>query len=611
MAVKYRVEYKDVVNVDHKLDIYDDTYSDPVIEINGRVFLDASSTDDHMESIRGQGLRAELEANTDLTYSDLFAEEERTFEVKYYRDSVELFNGWLTPEGWYESFVADNWIVSFDCVDGLNYLEHRSFVETDGTIISGKITQLEAITKALARTDLQKDIYTSIDIHYTGLATNLNVLDNVYIISDRYIEDDKITTMSCEKVLRDILEPYGAVLKSYGDAWWIYRPNKFYETPIQDFFAYDYTGTPTAGFSIDLSAELGSHVNQFYPHHANENQSIEQGSSIGAYRINYRYGNVAGFWFNTKLISYDGTTITDWNIISTTDLTTPFPIGTGGVEIIRNVSSTEQLRSAYGTKTDTSKTIIDFRFTGDAIVNYQVYISDQVLPGTSPNVYYLQNDGTWGSVGVANTLVVIPYSGGTLDVNIQADPKPMGGTGYIYISFFSSTGFVGTTTLEEVNMYSELSDSDLEGEFHTLQRISKPSAQIKNIKEVSTGDNALGTYLGTLFKNDQTTPTTTWSRDGFGELDPILKIMGSEMLRMYQSPARIFRGDVFGFIDYRRIYTIDGFDGLFMVLECSYDTYANITSMMMRQILSDSIVADILYRVTEDRGNKANPTIKG
>ena len=31
--------------------------------------------------------------------------------------------------------------------------------------------------------------------------------------------------MNCEEVIRDVLEPYGAVLTSYNGQWAIYKPN--------------------------------------------------------------------------------------------------------------------------------------------------------------------------------------------------------------------------------------------------------------------------------------------------------------------------------------------------------------------------------------------------
>ena len=48
-----------------------------------------------LEAIKGQGLRVDLEASNDMTFEDLYTEQQRVFTVDYYRDGELLFNGWL------------------------------------------------------------------------------------------------------------------------------------------------------------------------------------------------------------------------------------------------------------------------------------------------------------------------------------------------------------------------------------------------------------------------------------------------------------------------------------------------------------------------------------
>jgi len=692
MAQKYSIIYNDVVNVEHELQIYDDDYASSVIDILGRVYLDYSRADDHLEAIRGQGLRVELEADADLTFSDLYSEEEKTFLVIYIRDSVTLFKGWLNPEGWHEDFVKENWIVSFDCVDGLGYLENLSFVETDGTPITGRISQLDALQKALIRTGTEKDINVDINIFYTGLANTVSVLENVYINAERYIKDDGYTYMSCEEVIRDILEPYGAVLVSYKLGWYIIKPNQLYSNTTATYFNYDYLGVAGSAFGQDYTNYLGSHINNWYPHHCNENQSFSIAPSLGAYRISYKYGLVQSLLENTRLISDDGYTIDGWiipeadsgttdgtttsklvdstqNFVTTVaigdlvhnttddtyavvtavdsnttlsldadimvsgetydiqtarNMTIPFPTGTGTVTIdaVTTGNEIEQLQVAdYVTLTTTASINVHLNYTytyGGGTMNffYQIYISDAILPDGGANIYYLQDDDTWGSVGVPHSLKSVKASY-NLDIllNHTTPEKPMGGTGYLYVSIITpvrATG--GDITLNEVRMSPEEESIGIDGEFHTFQRITKPSAQIKEIKEVATGDNISDLYLGTIYKADTTTPTETWYRDGITEAKAILRIMGEEQMRMNQLPTRIFSGDVYGYMPYMNVVTIDGQDGAFMFLDYSYDTKENVISMVMRQILGDELddqTDDRFYRLTLDDGNTVNPTIVG
>lgn len=623
MSQKYSIIYNDVINIEHECQIFDDSYSGDIIDVQGRVFLDASKTEDNLEAIRGLGLRVELEADADMTYSDLYSEEEKTFPVIYIRDSVTLFDGWLNPEGWFEDYVNLKWKVSFDCVDGLGYLKDLSFVNGDGTLITGRITQLEVISLALQRTGLQKDINVSIDIYYTGLSTSVCVLENATVVSERYVKDDGETIMSCEQVLRDILEPYGAVLKSYADAWYIYKPNQLYSNRTQDFFNFDYLGVSGTDFSQDFSQPLGSATLGFNPHHIGENQAISVAPSTGAYRISYKYGLVESFYENTRLISDDGTTIDDWDIIDDTYLETPFPIGTGGVTFDASSSSdVEQLRTDTITLTTSVQTDVEINFTFPFAVTlwqieYKIFISDLVLPDGAADIYYLQDDGDWGAVGVDNLLTFSGTStGNNIIINHITPSKPVAiaGDGYLYVSIYNpvATGAIGTEfmILNEVRVSPVQEDASVIGEFHTFQRTTKPSATVKQLKTVATGDNEADVYVGTIYKADTSTATETWFRNGISEAKPILQIMGEEQMRMNQNPTRIFSGDVYGFISYLNVLTIDNQDGLWMILEYSYDTRENLISMVSRQILGDELI-DLLYTQTTDYGNTVRPTIVG
>ena len=136
MALKYDIEYYDTVNILHRFELYDDNFVGSSTQVQGNVTLDYGQVDENLESIRGQGLRVQLEANEDLTFEDLFTESERVFRVVYKRNSITLFEGWLNPEGFFEDFVNDRWIVSFDCVDGLSYLKNLAFVDDSGLNIT-------------------------------------------------------------------------------------------------------------------------------------------------------------------------------------------------------------------------------------------------------------------------------------------------------------------------------------------------------------------------------------------------------------------------------------------------------------------------------------------
>lgn len=618
MALKYSIEYNDVKDVTHRLEIYDDAYVGAEIEVEGTVFLDNSSTDDPLEAIRGQGLRVELEADSILTFSDLYSEEQKTFPVIYERNSVTLFQGWLNPEGWFESFSQDKWKVSFDCIDGLSFLKDLAFVEdSTGLYFTGIKTQLELISLALIRTGLEQNINVDIQVFYTGLSETGCVLDSINARVTRYIKDDKYTIMSCEEVLRDILEPYGACITSRGGEWFIYKPNQLFSSATITYHRFDYEGTaltPTTN-TLNTAFALGSEINAFYPHHCSGNQRIYNVNSVGAFRINYKYGDAKSLIANSF---FEGTDpLDDWTTESTTNLTFDNPgvtfLGpTGTVTRIENLSS-----EIIGLSEDD---VLKLRWKlnctlpiGSGFEMDWVYRIVSTTSGGTNLRYLHSNSKTWGTDATVHEINPT-FTGGEVVFESTLDALPQDGK--VTVELWSASSYGGAPVAFDLELMefaieaADERDDPLEGEFHTLQRTTKPSKEVKDIKEVFTGDTASDNYVGTLYKADGNTPTETWFRSGITEAKPILQVMGEETLRLNASVSRVFVGDVFGFFDYLSRVTIDGLTGIFMPIKYSYDTKANVITAEFRQIYGSELI-DIDYQLTYDYGETVNPTITG
>ncbi len=616
--VKYEFSYNDTEGVLHECTISDEDYIYAPFGISGNVLLSYATVDDPLESIRGSGLTINLDASTSRDFSDLYSEGDKSFKVQYKRDSVILFNGWLSSEGIYEDWVSDKWVISLECVDGLGFLPDLAYVDSSGLQYAGKQSLLEIIANCLDRTGVSQNINTNIDIYYTGLSTSLDVLDNVYYNADRFVKDDNNTIMSCDEVLRDVLRPFGASITSFNGEWYVYKLNQLALDDTLTFFRYDNTGialSPTTK-TDDLGFSLGSQIDGYYPHHANGNQSISNKKSIGAYRISYKYGLVKSLLENI-LLEHNGVTISDWTVNSTTNITLDAS-GFGvdfdfvGTPPVKNLTSdlvnlvaddliTFTLR--YKTISLTKNTTI--LWWGQ--FNYKIILTGGSTyyynPFAVPANWTLTDTTCFGYGGELNTLK-------TITTELPALPI----SGDLTIEIWSATKTndeVGEFLLQEVSLSpTDDSDNGIIGEFHTLERGSKPSANIKETEVVNNGDNPSDVYYGTIYKADETTPTDTWFRKGKTEAIPILKMMGEETLRLNAQTSRVFSGDVYGYIPFLTLIEIINIDNNFSVVEYSYDTYSNITTVKVRQIFGDEL-ADIDYEMTYDYGKTVKPTIKG
>ena len=630
MELYYWFEFTDVKQIVHRVEILKEDYLSAPLQIYGSCSLEYSETDDTLEAVRGSGLRIDLEADSTLTFNDLYSEEERTFSVVYIRDNETLFNGWLSPEGIYESLVSDKWVISLDCTDGLGFLGNLSYVDdSTGLPFSGKQSLLEVIVNCLKRTKTPQNILTAIDIYYDGLTQTLDPFANVYFNANRFIKDDgggsdKGTIMDCDEVLKSVLEPFGAVITAYKGEWLIYKPNSLFDSSSEVFFAYDYLGValgvPTR--TIDFALDLGSQIDSYYPHHANSNQQKTVKSAIGAFRINYKYGLIKSFFNNIYLKS--NTTppsyfIEEWTVDDINNI--DFPNDDLGfiLDIIPFADPTPSTTLVVSSDSfnfaendilnfNTSFSFYGWGTSAKSIVNsyFKVILTD----GTSN--YYLNNDGEWI---VSDTFISLKVSGNLLNITITSDRIPINGS--ISIEIYRPINLNNQGTVSQILIYqsnfSPVNEelTDVQGENHTFQRILKPSSKIKDTKEVFNGDNPSDLYVGTIYKADETTPTDVWTRFGASETKSILRIMGEERMKMYSKPLQVYSGDVYGYFNYLSLFTINNLTGKFMPTKYNYDALTNITSLELTEVLNTDVLADIDYEVTFDYGNVVEPTITG
>ncbi len=79
---------------------------------------------------------------------------------------------------------------------------------------------------------------------------------------------------------------------------------------------------------------------------------------------------------------------------------------------------------------------------------------------------------------------------------------------------------------------------------------------------------------------------------------------------MSANPSILFSGSIYGYIPYFSRISIDGFDGVFMFVEYSYDTKENLITGKLIQLFGNEL-EDIDYALTPDYGKTVKPTIIG
>lgn len=619
-GLKYFFRYTNIINDTYLCKIYKKNFTDIPIEINGTATIDKGSVKDHLDIIRGTGLALELEASTLITLEDLYTQDEQDFTVKLYKNSVLMFHGFLKPDGVYQSFVRDRWAINLDCIDGLGTLSNLSFVQSTGLHFVGKMKAIDIIYYCLKRTGISLPVNTSINILYKDLvySDSLDILTKIKIDSNRYVKVDNDTIMSCEEVLKSILELFGAVITQESGEWYIYKANEIFNSQDILFRRYDIDNVYVGNVTLNINKVLGSQIDTYYPHHCSGNQKIEIKGSISAFRMGYKYGFVKGLLPNPTL-QHNNLVYESWTVVDGTNLIND-PTKKSGF-VIRN---TDAITTTTIVKNNNLAVIagdaLSLRFnytnTGRGGIFYRLgsFLRLKIQCG----IYYLKYYATiktsldnavdtaeWVTDPTAEYQLHL-LGGGEITVAIPLIKT----TDNLTVSIVRTVQGNGITTINSFDVVPNTGAKPEQGEFHTVSRRTKVSTIVKENKTVYNGDNAGIVYLGAIYKEDGIEPTSLWSRKNSFESFPLLRIAAEEELRINQKPLKVFKGSVYGYIPYLCYIDINNITGGFMPTEYSYDTKANITTLKLLEIYSSEL-SDIDYKLTYDYGNTVKPTIVG
>jgi len=600
----YFFEYDNVENVRYSCKISKVGFVGAPTEIQGKATLTKGSVKDHLDTFRGGGLDIELEATESLNLSDLYTEDERTFTVRFFLGSTLLFRGFLKPDGVFQSFVDDRWILNLTCIDGLGALENLSFVKNNGLFFTGKMKAIDIVYNCLNRIGLPMKFNTCINTYYDGLtpSNTLDPLSTIYLSVDRFIKTDDSTIMSCEEVLKSVLDIFCAVITQIDGEWYIYKPNELYSTNYPIFRQYSTLGVYTGTKQISIANLLGSQINNFYPHHCNGNQQISIKGAISAFRLGYKYGFIKGILQNSSL-NHDANFVYDnWTLSAL-----------GILKMIKDPLKVSGYEYSSGVANNTGVLITSDTFAVDAGITLQLKVSFKIIGSNTRcrfrvivGSYYLKQDGSWSTTNSFIEANVI----GSVIFELNTLSTPISGAMFVEILEAYNPVFPATVYISSINIINTFQGGGKVGEFHTVQRQNKPSTLIKANNTVYNGDNDIIVYLGAIFKNDQLTTTSLWSRVGSFEKFPLLRIAAEEELRIQQKPLQIFTGDAYGYIPYLSITNINNVGDKFMPIEWEYDTVKNITKVKFLELYAAEI-NDIEYTKTFDYGNTVKPTIVG
>lgn len=616
----------------YRLDIYQ---SMPIpstltpIEINGSVEINYQERKDIFEPIIASNLRLKLEADLNLTFSDLYSEEEKKYKTILTHDGETRFIGFLKPDGIIEDWVSDKWQLDIVAIDGLSTLKNLYFSNENGTMVLSKMSILDVIVICLNKTGLILPLNISVGIFYEDFEFESTIFESVKINTERFFKGES-EPMDCDSVLSSILNIFNATLIMHNGEWYISRNIDMTEEVIYSRFE---NGINTDVISLFPLKKIGSEINgtdNIDAFHVNENQRKSIEPSVQAYRVYYEYGGAKTIFANPELkLEGSGLDIPGWTVYTAPDN-----------KVYRNESGYGLRSTTWWFDINNVPPLLSFNqsiyINAGAVFNLSINFSNESKNPLSSfglrfalgvGDHWLRDDGSW-AVGSGATVYVDNTNGVVFNppnsvfegkgvANYSAQIKaPTSGNLNIIIYRDTDPNHVNSgATGGDFRIFSIFltgtAEGDIKGRVYTGNRTKNISTVTKSNNTVYNGDSVSDLFVGTLYKADFDTPTQYWFRAGKTEQKEVLEINAEDNLRLSPRPMIIMEGDLYNYVPYLSFMQISGFENKkFQFKSYSYDFDSNIIRSVLKEYSSDYLpTSDFNVEIRDNFGDINNAKI--
>lgn len=238
MAVKYRIEYKDIEDVDTRIDIESSSYSGAVIELepdDDPLVIDMPAASELFNpAVQGSGGVIRVLASDSDNLRSLYTSDPKEYPVKIYKAGTTtahiIFFGYVSAGYYTEPFNEyDNYPVSITFNDGFNLLGRYDYLNA-GSKYSGNEPILDVVLRAVNQIGLPyHKISIATDMYYWGytIASNDTILQHLKVNNANYYDENN-TPMKFKEVLEGILQPLGLICFTHAGTLVILDPLLLY-----------------------------------------------------------------------------------------------------------------------------------------------------------------------------------------------------------------------------------------------------------------------------------------------------------------------------------------------------------------------------------------------
>jgi hypothetical protein len=278
--VKYDIAYRNISGESFLLEILKEGEFSEELALAGNVIHNFTRVEDVFNPLRASTLDINIEASTENLLLDFANFEEFDFKVRFYRNSQQIFEGWINPDGYFQDWVNSKWVISLQAVDGIGALKNLEFSDiVQNQDVPFKVNPREAnyLYAIMERLGYILPFTIGDDIN-----NDLGVANDWTDFKKRILDPDVFRNqngnfLDCETVLKDLLAKYNLCISQAnidGRLCWYIRRVYYGTLPASqrrnrqynNSFDINKTTTPqdTASYNQQLGTDGGEPANVLY-----------------------------------------------------------------------------------------------------------------------------------------------------------------------------------------------------------------------------------------------------------------------------------------------------------------------------------------------------------
>lgn len=300
---RFRFEYDDIQGNKTRILINKKSYIGEVSEVIGDgvafdISLRGEGTENKFEPLLSIEGDCFLLSVTDSQFLEIYTNDIDLYRLEYYKDFGSgytlLWTGKVLPQSYSEQYIHPPYSVKIIATDSLAELKDFFLVQKDGNKYDGTVSLIKLISYCLKQLNLGLSLRVAVNLFADAMDEDESPFYQAFIDYECFYIGKKETDL--DFVVRSILEPFGARIVQWNNAWNITRVEELVSEYEYHEFNADGDYLMTSNYNPVKELDFPRNANDLF--FVDRTQTIEMRPGYGSIQARYYLGLRSNFLLN-------------------------------------------------------------------------------------------------------------------------------------------------------------------------------------------------------------------------------------------------------------------------------------------------------------------------